>query len=180
MKTITMYELLGMVKDGKAPKKIKVGNKIYNYETFNIGKGDNYFTAEWREVKGYRINYDGTYYYLEIRDYNLNDEVEILEEEIGLNANSVEFNINNDKRDCIVTLDENDLGIDKLHLENCYFYKENDKWYVKKYDFKNFNLEEKEIPEKLEILPDNDHYSNEVLYGKINEIIDYLKSKGDE
>ena len=33
------------------------------------------------EVKGYRINYDGTYYYLEIRDYNLNEEIEILEEE---------------------------------------------------------------------------------------------------
>ena len=81
MKTITMYELLGLVKDGRAPKKIKFGNKIYNYETFNIGKGDNYFTAEWEEVKGYRISYDGTYYYLEIRDYNLNDEVEIIEEE---------------------------------------------------------------------------------------------------
>lgn len=81
MKTITMYELLGLVKDGKAPKKIKFGNKIYNYETFNIGKGDNYFTAEWEEVKGYRISYNGTYYYLEIRDYKLNDEVEILEEE---------------------------------------------------------------------------------------------------
>lgn len=81
MKIITMYELLGLVKDGKAPKKIKYNNKIYNYETFNIGKGDNYFTAEWEEVKGYRISYDGTYYYLEISDYNLNDEVEILEEE---------------------------------------------------------------------------------------------------
>lgn len=78
---ISMYELLGMIKDDKAPKKIKVGNKIYNYETFNIGKDDNYFTAEWEEVKGYRINYDGIYYYLEIRDYHLNDEVEILEEE---------------------------------------------------------------------------------------------------
>ena len=39
---------------------------------------------------------------------------------------------------------------------------------------------EKKIPEKLEMLPDNEHYSNKVLYGKINEIIDYLKSKGDE
>lgn len=65
----------------EVPQKIKVDNKIYNYETFNIGKGNNYFTAEWEEVKGYRINYDGTYYYLEIRDYNLNDEVEIIEEE---------------------------------------------------------------------------------------------------
>lgn len=42
--------------------------------------------------------------------------------------------------------------------------------------------EEKKIPEKLEILPDNEHYSNKILYGKINDIIDYLyylKSKGE-
>ena len=46
-------------------------------------------------------------------------------------------------------------------------------------DFLNTEVEileeEKKIPEKLEILPDNEHYSNKVLYGKINEIIDYLK-----
>ena len=82
MNKIKIIDLLNMISKGEeVPKKIKVGNKIYNYETFNIGKGDNYFTAEWEEVKGYRISYDGTYYYLEIRDYNLNDEVEILEEE---------------------------------------------------------------------------------------------------
>ena len=28
---ITMYELLGLVKDGKAPKKIKFRNEIYEY-----------------------------------------------------------------------------------------------------------------------------------------------------
>ena len=79
---INVIDLLNKIANGEeVPKKIKVGNKIYNYETFNIGKGDNYFTAEWEEVKGYRISYDGTYYYLEIRDYNLNEPVEILEEE---------------------------------------------------------------------------------------------------
>ncbi len=77
-----IIDLLNKIANGEeAPQKIKVGNKIYNYETFNIGKGNNYFTAEWEEVKGYRINYDGTYYYLEIRDYNLNDEVEIIKED---------------------------------------------------------------------------------------------------
>ncbi len=76
-----VIDLLNKIANGEeVPKKIKICNKIYNYETFNIGKGDNYFTAEWEEVKGYRISYDGTYYYLEIRDYNLNDEVEIIEE----------------------------------------------------------------------------------------------------
>ena len=76
-----VIDLLNKIANGEeVPKKIKVDNKIYNYETFNIGKGDNYFTAKWEEVKGYRIDYDGTYYYLEIRDYNLNDEIEIIEE----------------------------------------------------------------------------------------------------
>ena len=102
----------------------------------------------------------------------------------------IEFNINNDKRDCIITLDENDLGIDKLHLDNCYFYKENDKWYVKKYDFKNFNLEEKKIPEKITIndngtlgFPNGNWTArnmDKAFAMKINSIIDYLKSKGDE
>lgn len=32
MKTITIYELLGLVKDGKAPKKIKITGTIYEYD----------------------------------------------------------------------------------------------------------------------------------------------------
>ena len=36
MKTITMYELLGMVKDGKAPKKIKIDNDILTLSETNI------------------------------------------------------------------------------------------------------------------------------------------------
>ena len=150
---------------------------------------------------------------------NLQEENEQLKQEKELHANSVEFNINNDKRDCIITLDENDLGIDKLHLDNCYFYKENGKWYVKKYDFKTIKLEEekkitpkdfenlgyalgsikkyinkgydkaieeKKIPEKLNL--DKDELRGKetprtidyLIEGKINEVIDYLKSKGDE
>ena len=36
---VTMYELLGMVKDGKAPKKIKINEDILN---LRIGKGTSY------------------------------------------------------------------------------------------------------------------------------------------
>lgn len=36
--------------------------------------------------------------------------------------------------------------------------------------------EDKKI-EKLEILPDNEHYSNAVLYGKVNEIIDKINKE---
>ena len=66
--------------DEEVPKIIKVGNRIYNYEEFNIGRGEKYFDAQWEKVKGYRYCYGNTYYYLEIRDYNLNDEVEIIED----------------------------------------------------------------------------------------------------
>ena len=129
MKTITMYELLGLVKDGKAPKKIKYKGTIwyleqdfsnrlpyykngYNNDNLLTGKEKDYFS------------------------HSLNDEVEILEEE-------------------------------------------------------------KEIPEKLEILNANEHskkvyYENyskeeisldiETLQDWVNQIIDYLdylKSKGE-
>ena len=59
---ITMYELLGMIKDGKAPKKIKYENIIFEYD-------DIYYVTEHTYLDEYcdlsRV---------------LNDEVEILEE----------------------------------------------------------------------------------------------------
>ena len=61
---ITIYELLGMVKDGKAPKKIKYHEDTYDYED------NDYFGTN----RGYffdRYNVSGM----------LNNEVEILEEE---------------------------------------------------------------------------------------------------
>ena len=66
MKTITIYELLGMVKDDKAPKKVMYNGNLWEFnKTFN-----QYHTQEsgvniW---SGYNFNI-------------LNDEVEILEEE---------------------------------------------------------------------------------------------------
>ncbi len=64
---ITIYELLGMIKDGKAPNRIKYGNVIY--KKMNI------------------CNYEAEEYNIKLFDYNffqenrLNDIVEILEEE---------------------------------------------------------------------------------------------------
>ena len=69
MKTMTMYELLGMVKDGKAPKKIKINNVVYEY------RGYMYCTekANYQDIEDYLF---GKW------NFNiLNDEVEILEEE---------------------------------------------------------------------------------------------------
>ncbi len=40
---ITIYELLGLVKEGKAPKKIKGGNKIYIYDEFEKDYVDDFY-----------------------------------------------------------------------------------------------------------------------------------------
>ena len=61
---ITMYELLGLVKDGKAPKEIKYKNFVYGWV---------------QKYKTY-TRYDITVKDLYITTNNLNDEVEIIEE----------------------------------------------------------------------------------------------------
>lgn len=63
MKT-TIYELLGMIKDGKAPKKF-----IYDNQLFILDEEDNVY----RSHLGNRF---GAMYQLDIK---LNDEIEILE-----------------------------------------------------------------------------------------------------
>ena len=163
MKTIKIIDLLNMISKGEeVPKEIILEN--YRYHKHPEGYFRSVINSNWIALT---------------TDFNiydiLNNEVEIIEEEKKLHANDIEFNINNDKKDCIITLDENDLGIDKLHLDNCYFYKEKDKWYVKKYDFKSFKLEEEhKIPEKIK-----DKYCSQIskvkLAQKVNEILDYLE-----
>ena len=69
---ITMYELLGMIKDGKAPKKIKYKNYIYEYQHRRDTLGCfNYMCNENGEYLSRRHFIDNI----------LNDEIEILEEE---------------------------------------------------------------------------------------------------
>ena len=64
---VTMYELLGLVKDDKAPKKIKYKNIIWYFNK----KNKNY----------YMNNTKIELFYIEKLTEKLNDEVEILEEE---------------------------------------------------------------------------------------------------
>lgn len=67
---ITMYELLGLVKDGKAPKKIKWGDTKYTIYTDEVTKRTYYQDDECK------------YFFLDIKCLDdLNDEVEILEQE---------------------------------------------------------------------------------------------------
>lgn len=74
---ITFYELLGLVKDGKAPKKIKFRNEIYEYE--NHIK-DNYIDCVGIEKETnerfYLSSYIGNNYISDI----FTGEVEIIEE----------------------------------------------------------------------------------------------------
>lgn len=64
---ITMYELLGLVKDSKAPKKIKYGNVKLTYnegcEDYYLYYGEGLFEYKFGNCKNF-----------------LNDEVEIIEE----------------------------------------------------------------------------------------------------
>jgi len=67
---ITMYELLGMVKDGKAPKKIKWEDTKYTLYTDEVTKLTYYQDDKCK------------YFFLNIKCLDdLNDEVEIIEEE---------------------------------------------------------------------------------------------------
>ena len=73
-KIITIYDLMGLIKDGKAPKKIKYNNKIF---TFNENRNDydNEYDKNWSflyERLGKTVNF--------VNDF-LNDTVEILPEE---------------------------------------------------------------------------------------------------
>jgi hypothetical protein len=187
MKIIKVIDLLNMISKGEeVPKKIKY--LYYEYE----------FNEEEKEYQ--RLQNEIIYGLGEDRrlDIVLDDEVEIIEEnKKELHANNIEFNIYDDKKEFIITLDENDLGIDKLHLDNCYFYKENDKWYVKHINLKPiaYISQEHKIPEKIDIKQEKNIKNNwkwkvygkehsynistpqKIIADKINEIIDYLEEK---
>lgn len=64
---ITIYELLGLIKDGKAPKKISIRGNIF----------DSYSCSS---IEYYYRSYDGTNW-LDAIHIKLEDEVEILDEE---------------------------------------------------------------------------------------------------
>lgn len=75
---ITMYELLGLVKDGKAPKKIKFRNEIYEYENHIKDGFIDYVGIEKEDDEAFYLSsYIGNNYISDI----FTDEVEILDEE---------------------------------------------------------------------------------------------------
>lgn len=74
---ITIYELLGLVKDGKAPKKIKFRNEIYEYKS-NIENNFIDYVGTEKETSAvfYLSSHIGNNYINDI----FTDEVEIIEE----------------------------------------------------------------------------------------------------
>lgn len=79
---ITIYELLGLVKDGKAPKKMKYKDKIWEYTSTVKGRGYQYYSVyheEWKTLQNQ--------VYLE---ECLNDEVEIIEEDKKIDFEEIE------------------------------------------------------------------------------------------
>lgn len=145
---ITMYELLGMVKDGKAPKKI-IGKN-------SMGKKEIYIYNDFWYIHNFE-NPDGEedFYYMDNDIRKLNDEVEILEEK---------------EIKPLTKKDIEALGYACGEIQKCF----TNGW-TKSLENKPLE-EEKKIPDRLGI----DDINTIDLFVKINEIIDYLKSKGDE
>ena len=77
-KKITLYELMGLVKDGQAPKRIKLNEEIYTYQN-DIKEGYIDYVGVEKETNAqfYLSSYIGNNY---ISDF-FNTKVEILEEE---------------------------------------------------------------------------------------------------
>ncbi len=113
---ITIYELLGLVKDGKQPKKIKYSSCIMIYD---VDEND-YRTPE----KDYYDADVKTYKYL--TDYidlftDLNDEVEIIEEPKKIEKIKIyededgHYFLNNRDKKIYIRCDEIDFMVDKFN-----------------------------------------------------------------
>ena len=70
MKVISIYELLGLIKDGKAPKKIKYENREYY-----LYDNKSYLSTDKTSF------FDRIYFGEDYLRAELNDEIEILDEE---------------------------------------------------------------------------------------------------
>ena len=115
---ITMYELLGLVKDGKAPKKIKFRNEIYEYENHIKDNFIDYVGIEKEtNIEFYLSSHIGNNYISDI----FTDEVEIIEEpkkiekiEMYEDEDGYYF-LNKQDRKVYVDCDEMDFMVDKFN-----------------------------------------------------------------
>ena len=147
---ITMYELLRLVKDGKAPKKIIYDKSKYFYN----GLEKDYYKYTTKDFKDENIEYLFDYKITEI----LNDEVEIIEEkEMCHKCHKYPAEYNQ-------TYCEFCLGISKLEEKK---------------------IPEKIIPTSLKGIDNLDekieiaHIDTISVIETVNQVLDYLKSKGE-
>ena len=118
---ITIYELLGMIKDGKAPKKIKYDGNLWEFnKDFN----------QYQTKKGGGNIWNGYNFNI------LNDEVEILEEENKIPEK--------------LKIEQNGQTYNNFYIVN----QNGTKCYLTKH--------------------------SKMIVETLNQVIDYLKSKGDE
>jgi hypothetical protein len=135
---IIMYELITLIKNKKAPKKIKIDEDILNLE---IGKE----TLYRNERNCGWLSFD---YY--IKNNKLDKKIEILDKNFKL---------------------EEIPKISKLYINNELQYNlEEEKETPEKLNLDKEELRGKETPRAIDYL----------IECKINEVIDYLKNKGDE
>lgn len=110
---ITIYELLGLVKDGKAPKKIKYKDNAY-YLCKNMVDLHTYQTKESNTTRKLSLIIDNEY-------LNLNDEVEIIEEPRKIKKIEIyedeegHYFLNNRNNKIYIRCDETDFMVDKFN-----------------------------------------------------------------
>ena len=158
MKT-TIYDLLGMIKDGKAPKKIMYDGLIFSFD--NVDK--DYYREEYGNLFEYLFNDMQT-------DAFLNDEVEILETTITYKQDDIttldEFKQLSDKDkqevlNIIKFKNELDKKVDKIEI--CRNEKTGTGYFIRP------------VFSEQDILEVND-VESEIIF-KINEIIDYVEKE---
>ena len=128
---ITIYELLGLVKDGKAPKKIKFRNEIYEYKN-NIEDSFIDYVGIEKETneRFYLSSHIGNNYISDI----FTDEVEIIEEQKKIEKIEIyedeegRYFLNKRDRKVYVNCDEMDFMVDKFNelIDEINNLKEND------------------------------------------------------
>ena len=112
---ITMYELLGLIKDGKAPKKIKVTGRIYEFDK----DYDMYYTKE--KDRSYSVALGGLEDEINLIANAFNENVEIIEEDKKIEK--IELYEDSDghyfyDKHCkkiYITCDEMDFMVDKFN-----------------------------------------------------------------
>lgn len=153
---ITMYELLGLVKDGKAPKKIKFYGVEWEYTGYQYERIDKENLGNiWN---GYNFNI-------------LNEEVEILEEpKVQVELTEKEYLEYLDK------INEYMESVRNYIPKPSFLKLEEEKKIPEKLPSicacSDFNENEEKLAKNINILKNK--------YNEIIDYLDYLKSKGDE